>query len=96
MMSAMPKRKHVETVEVPRDLLAMLVMSSIFSEAVLSEVAEAGGPAFVAYDFAGAVLDRYDAAKGLPPRGDLVKTPLPSEMNARLDALVVGLGMAGA
>jgi hypothetical protein len=89
----MAKQITPDVVEVPRDLLAMLVLSSVFAEGVLAEWADRTGPTFVAHDFARAVLARYDRTEGVPPRPVLVKTPLPSEMDARLDALMAGLGV---
>jgi hypothetical protein len=89
----MSKQIPPNVVEVPRDLLAMLVLSSVFAEGVLAEWASGTGPTFVAHEFARAVLHHYDHTEGVPPRPALVRTPLPSEMSARLDAMMAGLGV---
>ena len=89
----MPKPIPPDVVEVPRDLLAMLVLSSVFAEGVLEEWAGRTGPTFAAHDFARAVLAHYDRTEGVPPRAVLVQTPLPEEMDARLDSLLAGLGV---
>ncbi len=89
----MAKQITPDVVEVPRDLLAMLVLSSVFAEGVLEEWAGRTGPTFAAHDFARAVLAHYDRTEGVPPRPVLVQTPLPAEMDARLDAMMAGLGV---
>jgi hypothetical protein len=92
-MARMPKQMSPDVVEVPRTCWRCWSCLPWFAEGVMAEWADRTGPTYAAHEFARAVLDRYDHTEAVPPRPELVRTPLPSDMSTRLDAMMAGLGV---